>query len=274
MKSIVRIAIIGLVIAAGCSSSSSDKSTATTAGNAVESSTTPAADGEALQVLVTNDDGVAAAGINALVQGLVEGSGVDVSVVAPAENQSGSDGKTTEGDLVATDAQTSEGYPATAVAGFPADSVDWALDGGIDVIPDLVMSGVNAGQNIGPLTDVSGTVGAARAAVAKGVPALAVSQGLGDPPDFALGVKYALDWLDQNRAALATGDAPVEVVSINVPTCTSGAVRGIVDVPTATDEGRDLVAVNCESTLAKPSDDVEAFTNGFASESVVPATAG
>ncbi len=255
-----------VVVATGCSSSSDDKSADTPAN--------PTAGDETLQVLVTNDDGVAAAGINALVEGLLGVSGVEVTVVAPAEDQSGTGGKTTTGELVATDAQTSGGYPATAIAGFPADSVNWALDGGIDVTPDVVMSGVNAGQNIGPLTELSGTVGAARAAVAKGIPALAVSQGLGDPPDFARGVEYALDWLDQNRAALATGEAPVEVVSINVPTCTTGEVRDIVDVPTATDEGRDLVAVDCESTLTKPIDDVEAFTNGFASESVVPAATG
>ena len=61
--------------------------------------------------------------------------------------------------------------------------------------------------------------------------------------------------------------------SINVPTCPTGEVRGLVEVPTATDAGgRDVNAVDCESTATDPVDDVAAFTTGFATiDEVSPA---
>ena len=88
----------------------------------------------------------------------------EVTVVAPATNQSGTGGQTTPGPLTVTDATTASGYPAKAVAGFPADTVIWALDqGGVTQKPDLVVSGINFGQNLGPAVAISGTVGAAEA---------------------------------------------------------------------------------------------------------------
>ena len=132
-----------------------------------------------LSILVTNDDGVGAPGINAVVQGLRALPHTKVTVVAPLTNQSGTGGKTTPGALVATRATTAAGYPAWAVHGYPADTITWAIDQhGISFRPDLVVSGINFGQNIGPLADDSGTVGAARAAVKQGIPALAASQGV------------------------------------------------------------------------------------------------
>ncbi|HMF04563.1 MAG TPA: 5'/3'-nucleotidase SurE, partial [Acidimicrobiia bacterium] len=79
-----------------------------------------------LQVLVTNDDGIAAPGIDALVQGLRKIKGVKVTVVAPAENKSGSSDTTTPGPLTTTQATTTSGYPAIAVNGYPADTVNFA----------------------------------------------------------------------------------------------------------------------------------------------------
>ena len=112
-----------------------------------EAPTTTAAP-EPLQILVTNDDGIGADGIDAIVQALLQLDNVVVTVVAPLENQSGSGGKTTDGALTVTDAMTKSGYAAKAVAGFPADTIVWAIDqGGIDFVPDLVVSGINNGQN-------------------------------------------------------------------------------------------------------------------------------
>ena len=64
-----------------------------------------------------------------------------------------------------------------------------ALAGADPTKPDVVLSGINQGQNLGALSDVSGTVGAARTAARHGIPALAVSQGTGNPPDYAAGAK-------------------------------------------------------------------------------------
>ncbi len=142
---------------------------------------------------------------------------------------------------------------------------------------DTLVSGINAGQNLGPVVNISGTVGAARAAAQRGIPALAVSQGLGEPPDFASGVRFAVKWVKSHRKQLAHGpssDTPLtEIDNLNVPTCPSGAVRGKADVAAAT--SADFAATpNCAWTLQHPADDVQAFQNGYASLSTIPATPG
>ena len=138
------------------------------------------------EIVVTNDDGVAAPGIDAVVTALRAVPGVHVDVVAPAKNQSGTGGKTTSGTLTYTASKTASGYPATAVNGYPADTITVALDQ-LHLHPSLVVSGANLGQNLGPVTNLSGTVGAAKAAVSRGVPALAVSAGVGSPVDYQIG---------------------------------------------------------------------------------------
>ena len=143
-----------------------------------------------LTILVTNDDGVTAPGINATVQALSALPHTKVTVVAPLTNQSGTGAKVTGGTLTVTDATTASGYPAKAVAGYPADTIIWAIDDhGIAQRPDLVVSGINFGENIGPLASLSGTVGAAQTALARGIPALAVSQGVdnGQSPELLSG---------------------------------------------------------------------------------------
>lgn len=147
-----------------------------------------------LRVLVSNDDGVKAPGIDALVKGLRKLPQVKVTVVAPAENQSGSGGKTTAGTLKATKTTTKSGYPAVAVRGYPADSVNYALAKVVKKFQvDLVIAGINRGVNLGPLLDLSGTVGAARAAARKGLPALATSQGTLTATSYVDGVARTVD---------------------------------------------------------------------------------
>ena len=233
---------------------------------------------EPFQVLVTNDDGFDAPGIDAVVQALqaFEGAPIEITVVAPATPQSGQGGNETGGPLTATDATTASGFPAKAVAGFPADAMIWALDqGGIDFVPDLVISGSNSGQNLGPVVDASGTVGAARAAARRNVPAIAVSAGLADNIDFQPSIDALLVYLDENLDTILSHEpgAPVDtVISINAPTCAVGVVRGAVNVPLAVDlQGYDYAGpVDCTSTLENPADDVQAFFNGFVAVSPTP----
>lgn len=224
-----------------------------------------------LRILVTNDDGVGAVGIDSLVEGLRGIERVRVTVVAPSGNQSGTGDRTTEGPLTTEPTTTASGYQAVAVQGYPADTVNFALDGGIPGKPHLVASGINAGQNLGPVVNVSGTVGAARTAVRRGVPAVAISQGTGEPPDYAAGVREAVRWVKANRKALTKkgAKAPADVANLNVPTCTTGKVRGLVRVPSAT-TGDAGAPSDCASKLKKPADDVIAFTNGYAALSKVP----
>jgi 5'-nucleotidase len=203
----------------------------------------------------------------------------EVTVVAPATNESNTGGRATVGPLTVTDAHTASGYPAKAVAGYPADTVRWAIDDhGIDFTPDLVVSGINFGQNLGPITDQSGTVGAARAAAARNIPALASSQGLGDPADFPSGVAAVLAWVTEHRAAVMrrTGmpsGASVWLENLNIPSCKVGSARGTVTVPVATDgAGRDYNKVDCASTATDPKDDIDAFTDGFVTVSALNPT--
>ena len=223
-----------------------------------------------LHVLVTNDDGVGAPGIDALVTALRKRPQVRVTVVAPAANQSGTGGKTTPGTLTARKATTKSGIKAVAVNGTPADSVRYALERTLKRDrPDLVISGVNEGANLGPVIDLSGTVGAARAAAARGIPALATSQGFGPPVDFASGVKQTIAWLNAHRTKLTRGT----VFNLNTPTCTAGAVRGAKTTTSGTDWlGSNLLApVDCAAGAAPANGtDVAAFYAGFATIAKIP----
>jgi 5'-nucleotidase len=235
-------------------------------------STTPdtGASDEPLEILVTNDDGVGAIGIDLLVEGLRELPNTDVTVYAPADDQTGAGNTTSTGRVSTFETETQSGYPAVAVEGTPADSVNVALDE--DVEPDLVVSGINEGQNLSFLAEeVSGTVGAARAGARRGITALAVSQGLGEPPDYDAGVRQAVTWVGDRQARLADGEEPVELVSINVPTCATGSVRGIVEVPLAAEVGGSTFeGTNCAAGTNETSNDVEAFINGYATLTVLP----
>jgi 5'-nucleotidase len=240
-------------------------------GAAISAAAASAAPPKTLTVLVTNDDGVSAPGINAVVQGLRTLPKTRVIVAAPLTNQSGTGGKTTSGAVKVTKAKTASGYPARAVAGYPADTVVWAIKRhGIPVRPDLVVSGINFGQNIGPLADLSGTVGAARMAVKLGVPALAASQGIdnGLAPNFAEGVNQVLIWVRAHRNALVNRTYSKQQRpqgNLNVPTCPGGSVRGPVHAPAATSlNGVTINTVDCSSTSTTYQNDAQAFVLGYA----------
>lgn len=218
---------------------------------------------EPLLILVTNDDGIAAEGIAVVVDALATLPDVELSVVAPAEQQSGTGGSTTEGALTAADAETATGVPAVAVDGFPADTIRYAFDD-LGIEPDLVVSGINEGQNLGPVVEISGTVGAARAAVARGVPALAASAGEGEAPDYEAVAEVVLEWVTDNRGSLEAD--PEVVVSINGPTCGTGEIRGVLETVTATDlAGRNPIAADIDCTVpeGEPADDIDGFLAGY-----------
>jgi 5'-nucleotidase len=218
-----------------------------------------------LEILVSNDDGVGAQGIAVLTDALRKLPNVKVTVVAPATQQSGSGGKTTDGAVTATDATTATGYRATAVNGFPADSVNYGLDHVVTKKPNVVVTGANEGQNLGGFTDSSGTVGAARAAVARGIPALAVSANISDP-DYPTAAQLAAKWVTDHRAELAKKPkTPTLLEALNVPTCPNGTLRGIATTTVATTTDHAFDPVNCASTVPKPADDITAYINGYAS---------
>lgn len=242
-----------------------------------------------LRILITNDDGVGAPGIDAVVQALIADPSNEVVVCAPAEQRSGSgdstiDTKPSCGSGAAMRSSTASGYTDTtwAVDGCPADSVIYALENLYpDSPPHVVLSGINEGQNVGNvgeggvLSQISGTVGAAKTAACRNVPALASSQGAGLTVDYDSGLAEVLTWLAENRADLLASQVPVEnITSINIPSCDTGSIRGRVDVPLGTEQP-DYVQFliqpqDCESTRQGPETDIEAFFNGFVSVTPVP----
>jgi 5'/3'-nucleotidase SurE len=248
---------------------------------------------EPLEILVTNDDGFAAPGIDALVEGLyalnldlIPGNDVVVNIVAPFANQSGSsDVLSPVGNLSASAVVTASGKAATAISstdltfprsgsGSPADAARWALTN-MKLSPEIVLSGINKGQNIGVLSEASGTIGAARTARRNGVPAIATSQGgFSAPNDFPTGVTATLALLEDWRLGL-TVNTTTSVSSINIPTCVSGLFpRGTVNTVVAKCPAVEYGS-NCASTeeVANIDDDVEAFNHGFISITDVGTTA-
>lgn len=126
------------------------------------------------RILVTNDDGVRAPGILALAQALQTLG--EVTIVAPSENQSGKGHSIITSDPIFVDQVTLAGAGrAYAVVGPPATCVKVAVRALMPDRPDLVVSGINRGYNLGMVTYVSGTIGAAREAALMGIPAIASS---------------------------------------------------------------------------------------------------
>jgi 5'-nucleotidase len=269
VRRLAAVLLLVVLVLAGCGGDDDDGGDDAAETSSTTSSTEPTQSEDSdvpadLAVVVTNDDGVGAPGIDAMVEGLRGVPGIDITVVAPSGERSGSGGQTTSGPLTTSEATTASGFQATAVDGFPADTIRVALDD-LGLEPDLVISGINSGQNLGQLTEVSGTVGAARAAVAGGVPALAVSAEIGGP-DYGTAAAQALSWLEDHRDELAAGDAELVVTNMNVPTCPDGSVREVVEVPVApdaTDAVRPPDQIDCASSVADPANDIEAFNNGY-----------
>ena len=130
---------------------------------------------QALHILIANDDGYLAPGLAALVRAC-EGLG-HIDVIAPEQNASGtSNALTLHRPLSVFEARTGDAKGFHVVSGTPSDCVHVALTGVLPRRPDLVLSGINNGANMGDDTLYSGTVAAAMEGFLFGVPAIAFSQ--------------------------------------------------------------------------------------------------
>jgi 5'-nucleotidase len=189
--------------------------------------------GPPLRILVTNDDGVAAPGLATLVDALQAVPNVEVTVVAPATNQSGVGDRITTTAITAAPATTANGDAATSVSGTPADSVLYAIQVALPQPPHLIVSGTNLGQNLGDITTVSGTVGAGRTGNRLGIPALALSAGFGTniATAYQTAASVAAGWVNMFRSFYLDESNVARTLNINVPTCGVGSVRGFLAVP-------------------------------------------
>ena len=193
-----------------------------------------------MKVLLTNDDGICAPGIVALWEALVDREGVSggpigevVWPIAPLTVQSATGhGVTFHKPLMAEKIRVREGMDGVSVDGRPADCVKVALSSlwpekfGAGSLPDLVVSGMNAGANIGINVIYSGTVAAALEAAFLGVPSIAVSLHLGSAPaDFAAAARRARAVIDM---VLRAGIGRHECISINIPRTEAGADNSVM----------------------------------------------
>ena len=124
-----------------------------------------------MRILVSNDDGYSAPGLEALVSALADLG--DITVVAPETNHSGASNSLTLNRPLSIK-QAANGF--YYVNGTPSDCVHVALTGLLDARPDLVVSGINNGANMGDDTLYSGTVAAATEGYLFGIPSIAFSQ--------------------------------------------------------------------------------------------------
>ena len=148
-------------------------------------------------ILLTNDDGIGASGLNALRRALIDHpAGFEVAVVAPDANRSATARSiTTRSPLRVEEIHYEDGTTGYATAGTPVDCVrfaDLGLIGGRK--PDLIVSGINHGSNLGDDVTYSGTVAAALEGIVLGIPSLAFSQeSIGGGLDFRAGRGYDFD---------------------------------------------------------------------------------
>ncbi|MFI5692561.1 5'/3'-nucleotidase SurE [Kribbella sp. NPDC051586] len=178
---------------------------------------------EQLRVLITNDDGYRAPGIRALAPAIAE-LGYDVLVVAPMLDESGvgSARAGMVGRPIRTVSEEENGVTYTGIEGTPALAVTLANVGAFGRAPDLVLSGINRGHNIGVPIFHSGTVAAALTAAGQDTSAVAVSIDSEDPghwPTAATVAAEALGWIAAEPAGT--------VLTINVPDLPLDRLAGV-----------------------------------------------
>ncbi len=171
-----------------------------------------------MRILVCNDDGIRAAGIRAL-EAALQPLG-DVWVVAPDREQSAAGHSLSLYRPLRVEELDERHF---AVDGTPTDAVNLAINGIMKVRPDLVVSGINHGANLGDDITYSGTVSAAMEGTLLGVPSIAVSLAGRDTLDFSLAAGFA------GRLAVLVGARGLPrdtLLNVNVPGVPAAEVRG------------------------------------------------
>jgi len=172
-----------------------------------------------MKILVSNDDGYFAPGISRLAEALARRA--EVTVVAPERDRSGaSNSLTLDRPLVVR--RAANGY--YSVNGTPTDCVHIAVTGLLDFTPDIIVSGVNLGANMGDDTIYSGTVAAAVEGYLLGIPSLAVSLTSKAGGHFEGAIGVALELVE--RLARRPFGEPV-LLNVNVPDVPPGELRGM-----------------------------------------------
>ena len=179
-----------------------------------------------MRILLTNDDGYHAPGL-AVLERLARCFSDDITIVAPAEEQSGKGRSLTLTEPLRVKRFDDKRY---AVGGTPTDAVMFALANVMrDAKPDLILSGVNRGANLGEDVFYSGTIGAAMEGALAGIRSIAISQRYGaEAPGHDVTFETAEAWGERVLAPLIA--APVDpriVVNVNFPPIPPDEVKGV-----------------------------------------------
>ncbi|MCM8822106.1 MAG: 5'/3'-nucleotidase SurE [Candidatus Omnitrophica bacterium] len=174
--------------------------------------------------LVSNDDGIFADGLNILCEKLA--GEFDVAIVAPdSERSNVGHAITLSMPLKIEKVKTPCGITGYSVSGMPADCIKIAVSSLLGRKPDIVVSGINLGSNLGIDVLYSGTVSAATEAVIMGIPAFAISLDTLENPDFFCAANFAKEL----AIAMLKNRIPENIVlNVNVP---FGEPRGVKIVP-------------------------------------------
>ncbi|RAI45687.1 5'/3'-nucleotidase SurE [Rhodoplanes roseus] len=188
-----------------------------------------------MRILVTNDDGIHAPGLDVCVE-IARALSDDVWIVAPEFDQSGVSHSLSLNDPLRLRAIEERRF---AVKGTPTDCVIMGVRHILDgKRPDLVLSGVNRGSNVAEDVTYSGTIAGAIEGTILGIPSIALSQSYGaesrQAPHWATGLRHGPDLI---RKVLATGIPRNVLVNVNFPDCPPEGVKGIA---VATQGKRDL----------------------------------
>jgi 5'-nucleotidase len=177
-----------------------------------------------VKILLTNDDGIQATGLNALRRALLGVPDVELAVIAPDSNRSASARSiTTRSPLWVEEIEFGDGTTGFATDGTPVDCVRFAALGLLGFEPELIVSGINHGANLGDDITYSGTVAAALEGAVLGVPAIAVSQqSMSREMDFRFGREFLFDSVAAFTARLVDrlADHPISpgtLLNINSP---------------------------------------------------------
>ncbi len=183
-----------------------------------------------MKVLLTNDDGIQATGLNTMRRALLEVPGVELAVIAPDSNRSATARSiTTRHPLWVEEIEFADGTTGFATDGTPVDCVRFAALGLVEFEPELIVSGINHGSNLGDDITYSGTVAATLEGIVLGVPAIAVSQQSNMRElDFRLGREFDFD-----QAAAFVARLVEELETVPMPertllniNCPAGEVNG------------------------------------------------
>ena len=171
-----------------------------------------------MRILLSNDDGYFSAGLAILAETLAEVA--DITVVAPERDRSGASNSLTL-DRPLSVKRAANGF--LFVNGTPTDCVHLAVTGLLDQMPDMVVSGINLGANMGDDTIYSGTVAAATEGYLLGIPSIAVSLASKAGTHFKAAARITLEMVERlRRSPLAV---PV-LLNINVPDVAYSGLAG------------------------------------------------